>query len=158
MTIRKAIALISSHIVVGIAGFALGIYTLPIITAPEAPSTSQIAKMADTTKYRGVFRKNLKDSDTFHWGEGQVFVSNDAIALEGKLAPGPDYKLYLAKEFVETEEKFKKLKPTMVLVGDVKTFNNFIVPVPRNINVADYNTVIIWCERFSEFITSAEYQ
>lgn len=158
MKLWKVTALTLSHIAIGILGFAIGIYTLPILTAPQGPGTAEIAQMSNTAQYRGEFRRDLTDSDALHWGEGQVFVSANAIALQGKLAPGPDYKLYLAKQFVETEEAFKKLKPTMALVGDVKTFNNFIVPVPQNINVADYNTAIIWCERFGEFITAAEYQ
>jgi len=32
------------------------------------------------------------------------------IVHEGKLAPGPDYKLYLTKEFVEHEDEFLPIK------------------------------------------------
>lgn len=85
-------------------------------------------------------------------------VSEGAISHMGKLAPGPDYKLYLSPEFVETEEDFKRLKPKMALVGDVKTFNNFVVKVPPGVSPSKYTTVIVWCETFSEFITSARYR
>jgi hypothetical protein len=74
------------------------------------------------------------------------------------LSPGPDYKLYLSPEFVETEADFKRLKPTMVRVGDVKTFKNFLVTVPEAVDPARYNTVIVWCETFSQFITAAKYR
>ena len=47
----------------------------------------------------------------------------------GKLAPGPDYKLYLSPEFVETESDFNRLKPQMAIVADVKTFDNFLVKI-----------------------------
>ena len=76
----------------------------------------------------------------------------------GKLAPGPDYKLYLSPEFVETEADFNRLKPEMALVGDIKTFNNFLVSVPPDINPSEYTSVIVWCESFGEFITSAQYK
>lgn len=76
----------------------------------------------------------------------------------GKLAPGPDYKLYLSPEFVETEADFNRLKSEMVRVGDVKTFENFLVPVPESIDPAAYNTVVVWCESFGQFITAAKYQ
>ncbi len=76
----------------------------------------------------------------------------------GELAPGPDYKLYLAPEFVETEADFIRLKPQMVRVGDVKTFRNFLIPVPESIDPARYTAVVIWCERFSQFITAARYR
>jgi len=87
-----------------------------------------------------------------------VSVSRTAIALSGKVAPGPDYKLYLSPEFVETEADFMRLKPRMARVGDVKTFENFIVPVPGNIDPASFNTVIVWCESFGQFITAAKYR
>lgn len=76
----------------------------------------------------------------------------------GKLAPGPDYKLYLSPEFIETERDFNRLKSRMALVGDVKTFNNFLVPVPPGVDPSQYTTVIVWCETFGEFITSARYK
>ena len=79
-------------------------------------------------------------------------------AFMGKLAPGPDYKLYLSPEFAETEAEFNRFKPSMVLIGEVKTFENFIVKVSPNIDLAAYNTVVVWCETFGEFITAAKYK
>ena len=76
----------------------------------------------------------------------------------GKLAPGPDYRLYLSPQYVETEVDFNRLKNTMTQVGEVKTFNNFIVEVPADIDPANYTSVIIWCEAFAQFITSARYR
>ncbi|MCD6672316.1 MAG: DM13 domain-containing protein [Burkholderiaceae bacterium] len=72
--------------------------------------------------------------------------------------PGPDYKLYLSPELVETEADFERLKPRMVPVGDVRTLENFVVPVPESIDVSAYDTVIVWCESFSQFITAARYR
>lgn len=46
----------------------------------------------------------------------------------------------------------------MVRVGDVRTFDNFVVPVPAAIDVDGYNTVIVWCEAFGQFITAAKYR
>jgi hypothetical protein len=93
-----------------------------------------------------------------HWGEGTVSVSARSIGLQGELAPGPDYKLYLSPGFVETEAEFEALKPGMVRVGDVKTFKNFLLAVPESVDVEQYNTVVIWCETFSQFITAAKYK
>ena len=76
----------------------------------------------------------------------------------GAQSPGPDYKLYLSPRFVETEDDFNGLKPDMVRVGDVRTFENFIVELPQNVDPAEYNSVIVWCEAFGQFITSARYQ
>jgi hypothetical protein len=155
---KKTLLLMASHILVLAVGFALGIYMLPILTAPAAPSAAEVASQTSQAAYTGEFRRDLKDSDLLHWGEGTVSVGKQSIALLGKLAPGPDYKLYLSPEFVETKADFARLKPRMVRVGDVRTFENFVVPVPATIDISGYNTVIVWCESFAQFITAAKYR
>jgi hypothetical protein len=64
----------------------------------------------------------------------------------------------LSPEFVETRADFLRLKSKMARVGDVKTFENFIVAVPSGIDPAKYSTVVVWCETFSMFISSASYR
>ncbi len=158
MKTRNILLLLASHGLIGAVGFVVGIYLLPILIAPAAPTVAEVTAAAQSASYTAEFRRDLKDSDALHWGEGKVSVSEGSISHMGKLAPGPDYKLYLSPEFVETEDDFKRLKSRMALVGDVKTFNNFLVKVPPGINPSNYTTVIVWCETFSEFITSARYK
>lgn len=155
---NKTLLLIASHALAVAAGFALGVYALPILTAPAAPSAAELASQTSLAAYSGQFRRDLKDSDLLHWGEGTVSVGKQSVSLSGRLAPGPDYKLYLSPEFVETEADFARLKPRMVRVGDVKTFENFVVPVAESIDISRYNTVIVWCESFGQFITAAKYR
>ncbi len=155
---RKALILAVSHLLFAVAGFALGVYLLPILTAPEAPTASEVAATVDRAEYSGEFRRDLQGSDLLHWGEGTVSVGRQFVSLEGRLAPGPDYKLYLSPEFVETEDQFARLKPRMVRIGDVRTFDGFIVPVPENVDPSAYDTVVVWCESFSQFITAAKYR
>ena len=158
MTIKKTMTLLITHLLAGAFGVALGIYLLPILTAPTAPTQSEVSRLTNQAQYSGVFKKDLAGSDFLHWGEGKVSISTTKIILMGKLAPGPDYKLYLSPRFVETEAEFNQEKADMVLVGNVKTFDNFVVNVPQNIDIAKYDTVIVWCESFGQFITSAKYQ
>lgn len=155
---KKSLTLIASHAVVLCLGFALGIYALPILTAPPAPSSADARRAAGEAVYTGEFRRDLKGSDLLHWGEGTVSIGRQNIVFTGKLAPGPDYKLYLSPEFVETEADFLRLKSRMVRVGDVRTFENFVVPVPLSADVASYSAVIVWCESFDQFITAARYR
>jgi len=150
--------LILTHCVVGFVGFGAGIYVLPILTAPPAPSESEINAITSQAKYTAEFKRELKDSDALHWGEGRVSIGSQSITLMGKLAPGPDYKLYLSPKFVETEADFKRLKSSMVRVGDVKTFENFVVKLPAGVDPSKFNSVIVWCESFGQFITAAQYQ
>ncbi|MCH1568325.1 MAG: DM13 domain-containing protein [Alphaproteobacteria bacterium] len=74
--------------------------------------------------------------------------------IDGSVSPGPDYKLYLTPEYVEDEAEFLALKARSVRVADITGFDNFRVDVPMNIDPTQYPAVIIWCERFGEFITA----
>ncbi|MFT7686715.1 MAG: hypothetical protein ACI9FB_002061 [Candidatus Azotimanducaceae bacterium] len=155
---QSLVILTFTHITTLALGFAIGIYALPILIAPPAPSELEIEAMSSQSAYSAQFTRDLKGSDTFHWGEGKVSIGNDYIAFMGELAPGPDYKLYLSPAFVETEAEFERIRASMMHIGDVKTFENFIVEVRPGIDLAAFNTVIIWCETFGEFITAAEYR
>ena len=150
--------LTATHLAMLAIGLAVGIYTLPILTAPRSPGTAALQSVAAETLYAGRLVRNLKGSDLLHWGEGEVQVSRNRIAHIGRLAPGPDYKLYLAPRFVASEEAFLLIKDKSLRVGDIKTFNGFIAEVPAGIDVRDYNAVVIWCEAFDQFISAAEYQ
>ena len=124
-----------SHLAIGFTGFLLGIYTLPLITA-----------------------KDPKDSDFFHWDERQISISKEKILFQGNLSPGPNYKLYLTKNFVTDEEDFFKAKNPALKIGAINSFNGFILELPKELNLENYNSVVIWCESFSEFITAAQYR
>lgn len=155
---KNILLLIFSHAAIGALGFAGGIYALPILTAPPAPADAEVLEISSQAQFKSEFKRDLAGSDALHWGEGVVSVSRAAVSLMGKLAPGPDYKLYFSPRFVETEEDFSRLKSEMVRVGDVNTFENFVVPVPESIDPAAYKAVVVWCESFGQFITAAKYQ
>lgn len=155
---RRLIFLIFSHAAIGAAGFALGIYLLPILTAPTSPDAAMLEEQAQAAVFAAEFTRDLRGSDFLHWGEGQISITDTQIIHEGALAPGPDYKLYLVPEFVTHEDEFLPIKDTAVQIGDIKTFEGFLLDIPENIDVADYTTVLVWCEAFSEFITAAQFR
>ena len=72
MKIRILVLLIVTHCLVGVIGFGAGIYLLPILTAPPAPSEEEIKVLSSHARYMAQFRKDLKDSDAYHRGEGRV--------------------------------------------------------------------------------------
>ena len=154
----RKLLLVATHLLALAAGFGLGVYFLPILIAPEGPSDSDVRAASAGATFSGTFRRNLPGSDFLHWGEGAVAVGPKAIALMGRVSPGPDYKLYLSPQYVEDKAAFLGVKAQAARVGDVKTFENFVVPIPESIDLARYNTVVVWCETFSMFITSARYR
>lgn len=150
--------LIATHVAMLVLGFLIGVYVLPILTAPKGPDVAALQAAATGALYKGRFERNLKGSDFLHWGEGEVRVLPDRIAHEGRLAPGPHYYLYLAPEFVDTKDGFLAIKDKSQRIGEVKTFNGFIVDVPAGVDVGAYTTVVVWCEAFSQFISAAKYR
>lgn len=209
---RRFFLLLLTHGAAVLVGFALGIYALPLLIAPPAPTAEEVAQALRESvavpapaappaaaspepvasalsagasdaamgaasdaaavvtaasapppapaaaSWTGRFRRDLKGSDALHWGEGEVTVTRRHVALIGSLAPGPDYKLYLSPAFVETEAEFEQLKSSMRRVGDVKTFRNFLVELPADVDVTQFTTVVVWCETFRQFISAATYR
>lgn len=155
---KKIFLLLATHSFVLIFGFALGIYLLPILTAPDSIEVSKINEFEKKSLYQTEFIRDLRGSDPWHWGEAKVTISNKKITVNGSIAPGPDYKLYLLNSFVEHEDEFLPIKEDAQYVAEVKSFENFVVDVPSDINISEFNTVVIWCESFNEFITAAQYR
>ena len=150
--------LVVTHWVVFAVGFGIGVYTLPILTAAPPVEEVALVQAANDAEYQGEFRRGLRGNDFAHWGEGMLSVSPSQISHQGQLAPGPDYRLYLVDRFVEHEDEFLPIKANAVQLADIKSFNGFIVDVPGDVDVSQYNTVVIWCEAFSQFITAAQYR
>ena len=117
-----------------------------------------LAEAAKAATYTATFRKDLPGSDAFHWGEGTVSVTPQKIVHQGTLAPGPDYKIYLAPSYVDTDAGFRAIKEQSVQLGSIKSYNGFITEVPAGVNIEDYDTIVIWCEAFGKFITAGKYR
>ena len=139
-----------------VIGFALGVYFLPILTEEKGLDSAALAQLEASAERSGTFTRDLPGSDAFHWGEGTVRAGASRIWLEGRISPGPDYRLYLTPTLATDEDSFLQIKDQSVQVGEIKAFSNFSLDVPAGINVGSYKAVLIWCEAFGEFITAAE--
>ena len=134
-----------------VIGVGLGVYFLPILTAEDGLDRTALAQLEASA----VFTRDLAGSNAFHWGKGTVRINRERVWLEGVIAPGPDYRLYLMQEFVEDEDSFLAIKSRAVDIGPVKAFTNFSLPVPSDVDAGAFPALVIWCEAFSEFITAA---
>ncbi|CAJ5048670.1 phenylalanyl-tRNA synthetase subunit beta [Burkholderia pseudomallei] len=149
---------IGTHAIALALGFALGIYALPILTAERGASETELRPVADRALYTGRFERSLTRGDPLHWTDGKLSVTRAALAFEGRVAPGLDYKLYLVPGFVASKEAFLAAKPHARRVGELKTFGDFVAPLAADVDIDAYTTVVIWCERFSQFIGAAQYR
>ncbi len=138
-----------------VIGFGLGVYFLPILTAEDGLDRTALAQLEASAERSGVFSRDLAGSDAFHWGEGTVRINRERVWLEGSIAPGPDYRLYLMPEFVEDEDSFLAIKLRAFDIGPVKAFTNFSLSVPSDVDAGAFPALVIWCEAFGEFITAA---
>ena len=154
----RRILLIITHTAALALGFGLGVYLLPILTAPTSPDAAKLQDMARDAVYTATFTRDRRGSDFLHWGEGDISLSATMVVHQGRLAPGPDYRMYLVPSFVEHEDEFLPLKDASVQIGEVKSFGGVIVQIPDGVDIADYDTVLIWCEAFGEFITAGKYR
>ena len=154
----RVILWLATHSVALGVGFALGIYLLPILTAPDSPDAAMLEEQAAQAQFTAPLTRDLRGSDFLHWGEGTISISDTMIVHEGALSPGPDYKVYLTTQFVEHEDEFNPIKDSAALIGDVKTFGGFLLDIPEGVDVTAYNTVVVWCESFGEFITAGQYR
>jgi hypothetical protein len=154
----KKLILLGTHALMLAIGFAAGVYFLPILTAPKGPGQAALEASAAGAEFTAEFTKDLPGSDFLHWGEGNIALSTTQITHMGTLAPGPDYMLYLVPEFVDDEPSFENLKSQSLSLGSIKTFDGFILKTPEGTDLTAYTTVVVWCEAFGEFITSAKYR
>ena len=129
---------------------------LPILTEEKGLVTVALAQLEASAERSGTFTRDLPGSHAFHWCEGTDRASDTRIWLEGKISPGPDYRLCLTPSLATDEASFLKIKDQSVQVGEVKAFSNFSLDVPPGITVGDYLAVLIWCEALGDFITAAE--
>ncbi len=157
---RKITVVSLLALVVGFGvGFATGIYTLPLIIEyrSDRPPVVNVTPAVATDPI-GQFNRASPGSDPLHWGEGTVRISDGKLIFEDdvKLAPGPDYRIYLSRKFAETKSGFEKIKAQAIEIAKLRTFSGPLAfDLPEDLNTNEFDNVIVWCETFSMYIASA---
>lgn len=138
-------------------GFAAGIIGFPYIFPP--PPAAEVLSDADRARLvaTGSFI-HANPADPVHWGKGKVSVYARAVFLEGdfKVGPGPKYHVLLVpKAGVRSESDVQRA--TWVDLGRLRAFEGSQrYPIPDSVNLDDYKSVVIWCERFGVLISPAD--
>lgn len=138
-------------------GVALGFFLFPFVFPPppaaETLSESDRAKLVAT----GTFI-HATPSDPIHWGRGKVSVYEQAVFLEPdfEVGPGPAYHVYLVpKAAIRTDADMKNVM--FVDLGRLRAFKGSQrYAIPAGVNLKDYPSVIVWCERFGVLISPAD--
>ena len=84
------------------------------------------------------FVRDLPGSDGLHLGDGMIMINADRIWLDGKVAPGSDYCLYLTLKYVETGPGFQTIKAQSQQIRPIKVVENFSLDLPDGVDVTNY--------------------
>jgi hypothetical protein len=144
--------------VLGIAaGFALGIFVYPYIFLADIVATEKVESPgARMVVAKGTFI-HANPSDPIHYGKGDVTVYQDLLHLESnfEVGPGPKFHVYLVPDKNITPST-NVAKLMYVDLGRLKAFKgsqNY--PIPAGVDLARYETVVIWCEQFGVLVSPA---
>ncbi len=139
------------------AGFTLGIFFYPYIFLADIVASDRVDdKSARKIVAKGTFI-HANPSDPIHHGKGRVTVYDGLVHLESdfEVGPGPKFHVYLVPE-KNVIPSTNVARTMYVDLGRLKAFKgsqNY--PVPQGVNLANYGSVVIWCEQFGVLISPA---
>jgi hypothetical protein len=138
-------------------GVALGFFFFPFVfPPPPAMDTLSQAERAGLVATGTFIHAN--PSDPVHYGRGKVSVYERTVFLEPdfEVGPGPAYHVYLVpKASIRSSADMKDVM--YVDLGRLRSFKGSQrYTIPPGVDLKNYPSVIIWCERFSVLISPAD--
>lgn len=138
-------------------GVALGFFLFPFVFPPP-PATEQLAEADRTPPIATGNFIHANPSDPIHYGKGKVSVYERTVFLEPdfEVGPGPAFRVYLLpKQGIRDAAAVKDAM--YVDLGGLRAFKGSQrYAIPAGVNIKDYPSVVIWCERFGVLISPAD--
>lgn len=140
-------------------GVAIGFFIFPYVFPPPAAMETLAQTEREQRVAQGRFI-HADPGDPVHHGRGGVTLTQTSVFLESdfEVGPGPAYHVYLVAEpRIRTDEAVERAE--IVNLGKLRAFKgsqNYAIP--DGVDVADYRSVVIWCEQFSVLISPADLQ
>ena len=138
-------------------GVALGFFLFPFVFPPSPAAETLTESDRSALAATGTFI-HANPSDPVHWGRGKVSVYERAVFLEPdfEVGPGPAFHVYLVpKANIRAEADIKDVM--YVDLGRLRSFKGSQrYPIPAGVDLKNYASVIVWCERFGVLITPAD--
>lgn len=170
----KLVAFVFGGLLGTVFGVALGFFFFPyvfppplaveqltqadLMPAPAATGAAQDASGAIPAPLATGTFIHANPSDPVHWGKGKVSTYQRAVFLEPdfEVGPGPAFHVYLVpKASIRSSSDMKDVM--YVDLGRLRSFKGSQrYPIPDGVNLKDYPSVIIWCERFGVLISPAD--
>ena len=138
-------------------GVAVGFFIFPYVFPPPA-AAEQIADSERSTLVASGSFIHANPSDPVHYGKGRVSVYEHTVFLESdfEVGPGPAFHVYLVpKAPIRSSSDLKDVM--FVDLGGLRSFKGSQrYSIPPGVDLKQYQSVIIWCERFGVLISPAD--
>jgi hypothetical protein len=138
-------------------GVALGFFIFPYVFLPPT-AAEQLADAEHSKLVASGSFIHANPSDPVHYGRGRVSVYEHTVFLEPdfEVGPGPAFHVYLVPK--ASIRSTSDLKDVMAVdLGGLRAFKGSQqYAIPAGVNLKDYPTVMIWCERFGVLISPAD--
>jgi Electron transfer DM13 len=138
-------------------GVAVGFFIFPYVFPPP-PAAEQIADAERSKLVAFGSFIHANPSDPVHYGKGRVSVYEHTVFLESdfEVGPGPAFHVYLVpKASIRSSSDLKDVM--FVDLGGLRAFKGSQrYPIPTGVDLAQYQSVIIWCEKFGVLISPAD--
>ena len=138
-------------------GVALGFFIFPYVFPPPTASEQLTDFERSKLVASGMFI-HANPSDPENYGKGRVSVYEHTVYLESdfEVGPGPAFHVYLVpKGSIRSSSDLKDVM--FVDLGGLRAFKGSQrYAIPTGVNLKDYQSVIIWCERFGVLISPAD--
>ena len=155
---RQVVTFLAGGVVGTGFGVALGFFLFPFVFPPP-PAADQLsdADRRAPVLAAGTFI-HASPSDPIHWGKGSVTVRQDSVFLgsDFEVGPGPKYHVYLVpKAPIRTSGDLAG--QMFVDLGRLRAFKGSQrYAIPAGLDLAKFQSVIVWCEQFSVLISPAD--
>ena len=138
-------------------GVVLGFFIFPYVFPP--PMASEVLVEAERTLLvaSGTFI-HANPSDPVHWGRGKVSVYERTVFLEPdfEVGPGPAFHVYLVPK-ANIRDAAAVKDAMFVDLGGLRAFKGSQrYAIPAGVDLKNYPSVVIWCERFGVLISPAD--
>jgi Electron transfer DM13 len=139
-------------------GVALGFFLFPFVFPPP-PAADQLSEVDGRNPVVAVGKFiHANPSDPIHWGKGSVTVRQDSVFLESdfEVGPGPKFHVYLVPK-APIRASGDLQGQMFVDLGRLRAFKGSQrYAIPAGLDLARFQSVIVWCEQFSVLISPAD--
>ena len=140
-------------------GIGLGFFLFPFVFPPP-PAKDTIGEADRSALVATGNFIHANPSDPIHYGKGKVSVYERTVFLEPdfEVGPGPAYHVYLVPK-ANIRQNSDLGDAMFVDLGRLRAFKGSQrYDIPAGLDLTQYTSLIIWCERFSVLIAPADLQ